>query len=50
VGVAAGVAAGENLQEIQESLTLDEYRGWDRYDTQRRTHIAPVFATLQGNP
>lgn len=50
VGVAAGVAAGENLQEIQESLTLDEYRDWDRYDTHRRTHIAAVFATLRGNP
>jgi glyoxylase-like metal-dependent hydrolase (beta-lactamase superfamily II) len=50
VGVAAGVAAGQNLQEIQESLTLDEYQDWDRYDTQRRVHIAAVFATLQGNP
>lgn len=50
VGVAAGVAAGESLQEIQASLTLDEYRDWDRYDTQRRTHIAAVFATLQGTP
>ncbi|MDA1184778.1 MAG: MBL fold metallo-hydrolase [Acidobacteria bacterium] len=50
VGVAAGVASGNSLQEIQESLTLDEYRDWDRYDTQRRTHIAAVFATLQGNP
>ena len=49
-GVAAGVAAGESLQEIQESLTLDEYGDWDRYDTQRRTHIASVFATLRGNP
>ena len=49
-GVAAGVAAGESLQEIQESLTLDEYRDWDRYDTQRSTHIAAVFATLQGDP
>ena len=50
VGVAAGVAAGRSLQEIQESLTLDEYRDWDRYDTQRPTHIAAVFATLKGNP
>ena len=50
VGVAAGVAAGKSLQEIQESLTLDKYRDWERYDTQRRPHIAAVFATLQGNP
>ena len=50
VGVAAGVATGKSLQEIQESLTLDKYRDWDRYDTQRPTHIATVFATLKGNP
>ena len=50
VGVAAGVAAGKSLQEIQESLTLDKYSDWDRYDTQRPTHIAAVFATLKGNP
>jgi glyoxylase-like metal-dependent hydrolase (beta-lactamase superfamily II) len=49
-GVAAGVGAGRSLEQIQQSLTLDAYKGWDRYDTNRATHIAQIYGTLQGAP
>jgi glyoxylase-like metal-dependent hydrolase (beta-lactamase superfamily II) len=47
-GVAAGVAAGRSLAEIQKSLTLDAYKGFERWDTVRETHIAQVYAVMAG--
>ena len=47
-GVAAGVAAGRSLPEIQKSLTLDAYKGFERWDTVREAHIAAVYATIRG--
>jgi hypothetical protein len=47
-GVAAGVAAGRSLTEIQKTLTLDAYKGFERWDTVRNDHIAAVYATLRG--
>jgi glyoxylase-like metal-dependent hydrolase (beta-lactamase superfamily II) len=47
-GVAAGVAAGRSLAEIQKSLTLDAYKGFERWDTIREAHIAAVYATISG--
>ena len=47
-GVAAGVAAGQTLTQIQKSLTLDAYKGFERWDTVREAHIAQVYATMQG--
>lgn len=47
-GVAAGVAAGRSLEEIQKSLTLDAYKGFERWDTVRGAHIASVYATMRG--
>lgn len=49
-GVAAGVAAGRSLAEIQQSLTLDAYKEFERWDTVRETHIAQVYATMRGTP
>lgn len=48
-GVAAGIAAGRGLADIQKSLTLDAYKGWERWDTLREAHIASVYATLKGS-
>ena len=48
-GVAAGVAAGRTLAEIQKTLTLDSYKSWERWDTNRETHIATVYASLAGS-
>jgi glyoxylase-like metal-dependent hydrolase (beta-lactamase superfamily II) len=47
-GVAAGVAAGRSLAEIQKTLTLDSFKGFERWDTVRNGHIAAVYATLRG--
>ena len=47
-GVAAGVAAGQTLTQIQKTLTLDAYKGFERWDTVREAHIAQVYATMQG--
>lgn len=48
-GVAAGVGAGRSLPEIQKALTLDAYKGFERWDTVRTDHIASVYATLRGS-
>jgi glyoxylase-like metal-dependent hydrolase (beta-lactamase superfamily II) len=48
-GVAAGVAAGRSLAEIQKTLTLAAYKGMERWDTNREAHIAAVYETLRGS-
>src|SRR5687767_3567885 len=47
-GVAAGITAGRSLQEIQKSLTLDMYKGFERWDTNREAHIAAVYEMFKG--
>jgi glyoxylase-like metal-dependent hydrolase (beta-lactamase superfamily II) len=47
-GVAAGIGAGKSLAEIQKTLTLDAYKGFERWDTIREAHIAAVYATFKG--
>jgi glyoxylase-like metal-dependent hydrolase (beta-lactamase superfamily II) len=49
-GVAAGIGAGRSLAEIQKTLTLDAYKGFERWDTVREAHIAAVYATIKGTP
>ncbi|MGH8647726.1 MAG: hypothetical protein ACREUP_00250, partial [Burkholderiales bacterium] len=49
-GVAAGIAAGRSLAEIQKTLTLDAYKGFERWDTHRTIHIAQAYAVLKGTP
>jgi glyoxylase-like metal-dependent hydrolase (beta-lactamase superfamily II) len=48
-GVAAGVGAGRSLAEIQKTLMLEAYKGFERWDTNREAHIAAVYATLKGS-
>ncbi len=48
-GVAAGVAAGRGLAEIQKTLTLDAYKGFERWDTIRAAHIEAVYSTMRGS-
>jgi len=47
-GVAAGVGAGRSLAEIKKTLTLDAYKGFERWDTTREAHIEAVYATMRG--
>ena len=48
-GVTAGIASGRSLAEIQKTLTLDKYKGFERWDSPTRpAHIAAVYATMKG--
>jgi glyoxylase-like metal-dependent hydrolase (beta-lactamase superfamily II) len=47
-GVAAGIGAGRSLAEIQKTLMLEAYKGFERWDTSREAHIAAVYGTLKG--
>ena len=47
-GVAAGIGARRSLAEIQKTLLLEAYKGFERWDTTREAHIAAVYATLGG--
>lgn len=48
-GVAAGIAAGRSLAEIQKTLTLDKYKAFERWDSPTKpAHIASVYATMKG--
>ena len=47
--LAAGGAAGRTLAEIQKTLTRDSYKSWERWDTNRETHIATVYSSLVGS-
>jgi glyoxylase-like metal-dependent hydrolase (beta-lactamase superfamily II) len=47
-GVAAGIGAGRSLAEIQKTLTLEAYKGFERWDTVREAHIAAIYATMKG--
>jgi glyoxylase-like metal-dependent hydrolase (beta-lactamase superfamily II) len=49
-GVAAGIAAGRSLPEIQKTVMLEAYKGFERWDTHRAAHIAQVYATIKGSP
>ena len=35
-------------QEPTASLTLEAYKGFERWDTTREAHIAAVYATFKG--
>jgi len=48
-GVAAGIGAGKSLKEIQQSLTWDKYKSWERYPAQPPIHIAQVYETMKGS-
>ncbi len=47
--MTAGIAAGRSLAEIQKTLTLDKYTGFERWDSPTKpAHIAAVYATIKG--
>ncbi len=43
--VADGIAKGQTLEQMQASITLDKYRGWDSFDW-RTENIAGMYAIL----
>jgi hypothetical protein len=48
-GVAAGIGSGRSLQDIQKTLMLDAYKGFERWDTHRTVHIAQVYESIKGS-
>jgi glyoxylase-like metal-dependent hydrolase (beta-lactamase superfamily II) len=45
-GVQAGISAGQSLEQIQASLTLDQYASWGNYEQWRALNIAGMHAYL----
>ena len=44
--VAAGIAAGRTVEELQESIHMDAYEDWISYDEFRPSNIADMYNLL----
>ena len=44
--VAAGIKAGQTLEQIQAAKIMDEYKDWIEYDEDNDVNIANVYKTL----
>jgi glyoxylase-like metal-dependent hydrolase (beta-lactamase superfamily II) len=44
--VADGIAAGQTLQELQESILMEDYRDWLSYDSWRTQNIEGMYHLL----
>ena len=47
--VAAGIAAGRSLAQLQESITLEDYRDWASFDAWRAPNIEGMYNMLRVN-
>ena len=45
--VAAGMAAGRSLEDLQKTITLDRYKSWAYYDRLRAANIAAAYQNLK---
>lgn len=45
-GVAAGIAAGHSLEQIQANLMLEDYADWDYYQQRRPQNIEGMYRAL----
>lgn len=45
-GVQAGIDAGQSLEEIQASLTLDDYADWGAYEEWRALNVEGMYGYL----
>jgi glyoxylase-like metal-dependent hydrolase (beta-lactamase superfamily II) len=46
--VAAGIAAGQSLPELRESVLMEEYSDWELYDQWRIPNVNGMYDYLQG--
>ena len=46
-GVLAAAREGQSLEQMQQSLTLDAYKGWQQYDAWRAENIQGMLARVQ---
>ncbi len=47
--VANGIADGKTLSELQESIALEDYKDWGRYETQLPINIAGAYELLRAD-
>jgi hypothetical protein len=43
---AAGMAAGQTLEQLKESVRLERYRGWANYDRLRAYNVEAAYRNL----
>ena len=48
--VLEGIDAGQSLEEVQASATLDQYADWLLFDARRPTIVAEAYRVLTGAP
>jgi glyoxylase-like metal-dependent hydrolase (beta-lactamase superfamily II) len=48
--VAAGLSQGKSLAELQQTITLDKYKGWAGYEQRRRLNIEAAYNNLRRGP
>ena len=47
--VAAGIKAGQTLEQLQAAKIMDEYKDWIEYDEDNDINIANVYKTLSAD-
>jgi histidinol dehydrogenase len=47
--VAAGIAAGRSVEELQESVLMESYRGWVQYENWRPLNVVGMYNQLTQN-
>jgi glyoxylase-like metal-dependent hydrolase (beta-lactamase superfamily II) len=45
--VSAGMAQGKSLSELQQTIRLEKYRGWDGYEQRRALNIEAAYNNLR---
>jgi glyoxylase-like metal-dependent hydrolase (beta-lactamase superfamily II) len=45
--VSAGMAAGQSLEQLKESVKLEKYSGWKFYDRLRTYNVEAAYRNLQ---
>ena len=44
--VTRGIGAGASVAELQQTIRLDAYQDWDRYDSQLAVHIGEAYENM----
>lgn len=47
--VAEGIEAGQSLEELQESVLMEDYSGWGQYEAWRAANVEGAYRSLQNN-
>ena len=44
--VAAGIAAGQSIEEMQAGITMDAYQSWINYENWRPLNVLGMYSLL----